>query len=204
MALREDKSKSALPAITAKLEAGRMENITQEDIRSWVMVQPILPEASGRSWGDKDMTPSFMLCSQEDWAKQCNGWNWKTSSLLCFLLLCLSFSERFLGNREIEWGSCNVKTRMTRAFVLFSFSMTRKLSLSPGIWCPRAQRHFPYFLFSPTFYFFKKNQQSWRFLQLTHVRPSLRLYLFTIFALLHHSIYLSITPSLDLFHTTIG
>lgn len=52
MALKEDKSKSALQAMTAKLEAERLENMAQEGIKSRVSIQPILPEAGGRSmWG---------------------------------------------------------------------------------------------------------------------------------------------------------
>lgn len=71
MALKEDKSKSALQAMTEKLEAERLENMAQEDIRSCVMVQPILLEAGGRSMGKGDreagdVTPSFLLCSQDN------------------------------------------------------------------------------------------------------------------------------------------
>ena len=53
MALKEDKSKSALPAMTAKLEAERLENMAQEGIRSWVTVQLSLSEASRRSAGER-------------------------------------------------------------------------------------------------------------------------------------------------------
>lgn len=51
MALKEDKSKSALPVMTAKLEAERLKNMSQEGIRAWVMVQLSLSEASRRSAG---------------------------------------------------------------------------------------------------------------------------------------------------------
>lgn len=45
--------------------------MAQESIRSCVVVQPILPEAGGRSMGGggreaEDVTPSFQLCSQDD------------------------------------------------------------------------------------------------------------------------------------------
>lgn len=65
MALKEDKSKSALAAMTAKLEAEGLENMAQEGIGSWVMVQCSPSPMGGGRWGG-DVTPSFLLCLQDD------------------------------------------------------------------------------------------------------------------------------------------
>lgn len=51
MALKEDKSKSALAAMTAKLEAEGLENMAQEGIGSWVMVQCSPSPMGGGRWG---------------------------------------------------------------------------------------------------------------------------------------------------------
>lgn len=66
MALKEDKSKSALPVMTAKLEAEILENRFKEASGhgQWSSLFHLRP-ARGHG-GQGDVTPSFPLCSKED------------------------------------------------------------------------------------------------------------------------------------------
>lgn len=123
-------------------------------------------------------------------------------ALICYFLLCLSSSERILGNRRTGWGNWNWRPEWQGH--VFSL-VTPGHGKNSFLWVirsgtPRAKQHYPSVVFSPTFYYFQTYSKVERISQLTHVYPSPRLYHwhYTIFVLLH------IYPSVHPFHTAVS
>ena len=136
--------------------------MAQEGIRSRVMVQLSLCEASRRSAGKRGMWQQASGSVYRMTLSKAMGLLEFKDKFCSFALICyflqLPPSERFLGNIRTGWGNWNVKTKRMRPWVLFSDSMRWKNSFLWGLrrGTPRAKRRYSCFVSPPTFYYFQK------------------------------------------------
>lgn len=129
-ALKNDKSKSALQVMTAKLEARRAREDAQKDIRSWLIVQSILPVTSQGHRGQEmwHSAPSSVAEKTEQSIATARIYRQglPICSYLLFDLFCLSLLRSVLRDDRDKVKQLRVVTKRMRTFALFISSASRK------------------------------------------------------------------------------